>query len=481
MTFASAIAAPVPTARSTAVVGASVPGDDLFGGLVAASTDADDAGVADAKVTGAKPRTAATDAPPARSRRLSSDDDRAADDAKTPDDTPPAGLPTGAALFVAPVTAVTLASQAPSPTPGAAISAPAVAKAVSTGDGTVQIPATATGPGPKAADIDGSQAFAAAVAEQTSQVGTAKAEAAAGVVQGAGQTAAAALATGLAKLLRPTPTVGPVGTSPADAKSGNGSAARTAQASGSYATLQDAAQAPAPPLPLSLAPPPVSASANPATAPDGTTDLAGTATQSAAAARITEGGAETSALPAGAAIATADSPPVGAPPAPPVTPTPSVTPGLAASLSSLSPATIETTAQIAAQITRQLNGKHTRFEMGLTPEGLGRVDVRLDIDADGQLTARLAFDNPLAATDLKGRADELRGQLQDAGFKLASDALDFSHRDPSSGGSGQGGSANPRQTRAFAAASRVGVDADTAPIAPWVSLSLTPRGVDMKV
>lgn len=152
-----------------------------------------------------------------------------------------------------------------------------------------------------------------------------------------------------------------------------------------------------------------------------------------------------------------------------------------ASLSSLSRATIETTAQLAAQITRKLEGRSTRFEMALTPEGLGRVDVSLDIDADGQLAARLAFDNPIAAMDLRGRVDELRRQLEDQGFKLADDALQFTQRDPQGRGEGFDG----RRERAFARSNRLAADADlelSAPVAGrWMSLSLTPDRVDLKV
>lgn len=152
-----------------------------------------------------------------------------------------------------------------------------------------------------------------------------------------------------------------------------------------------------------------------------------------------------------------------------------------ASLSSLSRATIETTAQIAAQITRRLEGRYSRFEMALTPEGLGRVDVSLDIDADGQLAARLAFDNPLAAFDMRGRVDELRRQLEESGFKLAADAFQFTERDPQSRGDGFDG----RRERAFARSSRLNADADleiSAPVAGrWMSLSLTPDRVDLKV
>lgn len=150
--------------------------------------------------------------------------------------------------------------------------------------------------------------------------------------------------------------------------------------------------------------------------------------------------------------------------------------------SALSRATIETTAHLAAQIARKLEGRSTRFDMVLTPEDLGRVDVTVEIDADGQLAARLAFDNPAAAADLRGRADELRRQLQDAGFQLSQDSLDFSQRDPSSGG----GAFDRQQQRnaLFAGGSRLAAQADlaAAPIpGAWTNHSLTPERVDVRV
>ena len=151
-------------------------------------------------------------------------------------------------------------------------------------------------------------------------------------------------------------------------------------------------------------------------------------------------------------------------------------------LSTLSRATVETTAQLAAQIARKLDGRSTRFDMVLTPEDLGRVDVSLEIGKDGQLSARLAFDNPAAAADLKGRADELRRQLQEAGFQVAGDALDFSQRDPSAGG---GAFERQQQRKAlFAGGSRLAAQADAAIVpAPgaWINHSQTPDRVDLKV
>lgn len=151
-------------------------------------------------------------------------------------------------------------------------------------------------------------------------------------------------------------------------------------------------------------------------------------------------------------------------------------------LSTLSRVTVETTAHLAAQIARRLEGRSTRFDMVLTPEDLGRVDVSLEIDKDGQLSARLAFDNPAAAADLRGRADELRRQLQDAGFQVAGDALDFSQRDPSAGG---GAFERQQQRNAlFAGGGRLAAQAD-APVLPapgaWTNHSLTPERVDLKV
>ena len=148
------------------------------------------------------------------------------------------------------------------------------------------------------------------------------------------------------------------------------------------------------------------------------------------------------------------------------------------SLSNLSSAAVEATAQIAAQIIRRMDARSTRFEMALTPDNLGRVDVSLDIDEHGRLAARLAFDNPAAALDMKGRVDDLRRQLEDAGFHLGDDAFQFAERDRSSGEA-----FDRRQGRAFAAAARLSDETDAAAPVParWMSLSLTPDRVDMKV
>ena len=149
--------------------------------------------------------------------------------------------------------------------------------------------------------------------------------------------------------------------------------------------------------------------------------------------------------------------------------------------STLSRAALDATVQIAAQIARKLEGRSTRFEIALRPDELGRVDVKLDIDSEGRLAARLAFDNPAAATDLRGRADELRRQLENAGFHLADDAFEFAERDSGSSAFDRGQDARQGQNRAFRASARLNAEIDIAQPPRWLALSLSPSGVDMKV
>jgi flagellar hook-length control protein FliK len=113
-------------------------------------------------------------------------------------------------------------------------------------------------------------------------------------------------------------------------------------------------------------------------------------------------------------------------------------------------------AQISAQILRRLEGQATRFELALTPEDLGRVDVMLEIDGDGAVTTRLAFDNPAAAAELRAQADQLRRELEAAGLNVSRDGLQFAERDTRRDESGN----DRRGAKAFAGAARLEADAD---------------------
>jgi hypothetical protein len=91
------------------------------------------------------------------------------------------------------------------------------------------------------------------------------------------------------------------------------------------------------------------------------------------------------------------------------------------------------TAQLASQIGNKAGAARTAFDFALEPQGLGRVDVSLKIDQQGQLSAVLSFDNPSAAAEAKSRAGELQQALQQAGLDVGQSGLSFTF----SGGQGQ--------------------------------------------
>ncbi len=88
----------------------------------------------------------------------------------------------------------------------------------------------------------------------------------------------------------------------------------------------------------------------------------------------------------------------------------------------------QATAYLAAQMVKGLSGKASQFDIELHPADLGRVDVQMRIEQDGRLNATLAFDNPAAAAEFRARSGELRQQLQQAGFQVSDDSLNFTDR-----------------------------------------------------
>jgi Meckel syndrome type 1 protein len=106
------------------------------------------------------------------------------------------------------------------------------------------------------------------------------------------------------------------------------------------------------------------------------------------------------------------------------------------------------TSQLAEQIAKKAaGGKATQFDIALDPDGLGKVNVKVQIDASGQLSAQIAFDNPAAAAEAKARAADLQQALAQAGFDVGQGGLSFQSSGQDSGlawnqgGSGGGGSA----------------------------------------
>lgn len=145
----------------------------------------------------------------------------------------------------------------------------------------------------------------------------------------------------------------------------------------------------------------------------------------------------------------------------------------------------ETVARMAADIVRKLEGQSTRFDLELNPRGMGRVDVAIEIDRDGRLTAAMSFDSAQSAADLRGRAGELRLALEQAGFDVSEGGLTF---DLASGGAGPGGREAGQQQqdrawtgRAFQRAQTGAEEIDLSLATPSTSPRWTRSGVDIRI
>jgi flagellar hook-length control protein FliK len=134
------------------------------------------------------------------------------------------------------------------------------------------------------------------------------------------------------------------------------------------------------------------------------------------------------------------------------------------------------TAQLASQIAAKADAGKSAFDFALEPQGLGRVDVSLKIDSQGQLSAVLSFDNPGAAAEAKSRAGDLQQALQQAGLNVSQSGLSFT-----SGGGHGGGAAAQHAAPTYAASVQVADAAADAPIAPTASGRGSAGGVDITI
>ncbi|GAB2175420.1 flagellar hook-length control protein FliK [Dongia sp. agr-C8] len=96
--------------------------------------------------------------------------------------------------------------------------------------------------------------------------------------------------------------------------------------------------------------------------------------------------------------------------------------------------------QIAVQIRDAMQNGNSRLTVALHPVELGRVEVKLDIDKDKNVTATIVVDRPGTLDLLRNDAKALERALQDAGLQTDSGSLSFNLRDSNgqNGGSQNG-------------------------------------------
>jgi flagellar hook-length control protein FliK len=93
---------------------------------------------------------------------------------------------------------------------------------------------------------------------------------------------------------------------------------------------------------------------------------------------------------------------------------------------------------LAFEIAASARSGKSRFEIRLDPADLGRIDVRIDVDRNGQVTSHLTVEKPETLSMLRQDAPQLQRALDDAGLKTGNGGLQFSLRDQSSSGQNNG-------------------------------------------
>ena len=129
--------------------------------------------------------------------------------------------------------------------------------------------------------------------------------------------------------------------------------------------------------------------------------------------------------------------------------------------------------QVAVQIAMAATRRVERMVVQLEPAALGRVEVRLDFSHDNRVSALIAADRPETLEVLQRDSRALERSLQDAGLRLADNALSFSLRQEhrqrqGAAGEPSGGPLEPP----------VGTLAEDARAAPWF---LAERVLDIRI
>jgi flagellar hook-length control protein FliK len=133
--------------------------------------------------------------------------------------------------------------------------------------------------------------------------------------------------------------------------------------------------------------------------------------------------------------------------------------------------------QIAFELARQTMDGNTRFQIRLDPAELGRIDVQLDIDTNGQVNARLVVEKAETLDLMQRDQRGLEKALQQAGLDSAKTNLEFSLKQNNGGDAQQQGrNGNGRHAPAGNA------NGETAEVPPTINLyraSLSASGVNI--
>lgn len=92
--------------------------------------------------------------------------------------------------------------------------------------------------------------------------------------------------------------------------------------------------------------------------------------------------------------------------------------------------------QVAFEVARQFEAGNTRFQIRLDPADLGRIDVKLDLDKQGTISAHMVVERPETLDLMMRDQRALQQALQHAGLDTSKTNLEFSLRQNPFAGTG---------------------------------------------
>ncbi len=150
-----------------------------------------------------------------------------------------------------------------------------------------------------------------------------------------------------------------------------------------------------------------------------------------------------------------------------------------ATASSSAPAAAVSIAGLPIAIAARAQAGSNQFDIRLDPPELGRIDVRLDVNSNGQVTSHVTVDRPETLTLLQSQQPQLERALEQAGLKTADNGMQFSLRDQSFSGQNNGGGAQPNPAQQLVIPA-----ADLSPVETtqiYSRLNLGGGGIDIRV
>ena len=104
-------------------------------------------------------------------------------------------------------------------------------------------------------------------------------------------------------------------------------------------------------------------------------------------------------------------------------------------------------AGLAVAIAARAQAGSNQFDISLSPPELGRIDVHLNVDGNGQATTHMTVDRPETLQLLQSQQPQLQNALEQAGLTTADNGLQFSLRDQSFTGQNNGSGAQSAPTQ----------------------------------